>query len=254
MKVQKKRLLALVVAALLSAGSAGCAGQASSSFAPAVRGTCATCINPADTTLRPMTVLNSEPVWGKGWVAGDTYPVLRPDRFTFERLADKMAAEPPGYWTGAQDACLNKAWMKESGFDNYYRNDLFNGIANIFFVVPVNLPFTASTIPAEQAAGWISAEPGLQIGEGLADIKMYWRTPCALWAAESSPRVDPGSPPDQTVPGHPDVGTGDGSMHFDLVGNRIAIDGFHNICVLPPGLPVPPGCSSVTQLTTWPTS
>ena len=195
-----------------------------------------------------------EPVWGKGWVHQDGRPVLWPDAPAFERLADTMAAAAPYHWTGRQAACLNQLWMKVSLFDNFYRDDLFNGIAGLAGWVADPAPQGPSW---ERADGWFNARPDVQIGEGLVDIEIYWGSPCDEWAHDAPASDPPGAYPLEPVsPAHPGWRAQAGHLTFIVEGGRLALDPetFEFICGLP-GLPAArpaPACAGITPATTWP--
>lgn len=192
-----------------------------------------------------------EPAWGKGWVTQDAEPVLRPDAASSEQLANQMAAGAPYGWTGRQADCLDELWMKVSSFDNFYRNDLFNGIAGLsgYMTDPHGLFGDARE---DREYGWFRAQPGLQIAQGLIDIQVFWGTPCAEWARDA-----PSSVPAGTYPLWSASTTGlgyhgfAGSMDFNLIGGRLALTAasLESLCG-PPG--PAPACSWITQLTTWP--
>ena len=208
----------------------------------------------------PPVTSASEPSWGKGWVGAhqDGIPVLRPDAAANERLADAMAAQPPYDWTGRQAACLDELWMKVSDFDNFYSDGVSgdNGIAQL--AGWVTDPAPSNPALPDRAAGWFSAQPYVQIAAALVDIRIYWGTPCAEWAADA-----PASVPAGAYPPEPGTRTGNagwraqaGHLTFVVTGGRLALDPetFEFICGLP-GLPAAepaPACAGITQATTWP--
>jgi len=243
-------LLAAPVVAVSLIAIAGC-GPASSQASP----------SPSDPLLQVnRTVSDTEPAWGQGWVGGHLdgpLPVLRPDVGANERLADHMATEAPYHWTGTQAACLDQLWMRVSLFDNLWSDDMFNGIAGLSgSVADPDEPF-APTIAQEQAAGWFAAQPNVQIAAGLADIEVFWGTPCHEWARDkSSPQGT--YPSEVTNPQHPGWEAEAGSLKFVVIGGRLALDAesLELLCGQPgEAVPEPaPACSWVSQTTTWPMS
>jgi hypothetical protein len=233
------------MAALAGCSAAASAGtSAPASFHPAVSATHSA----------------SEPAWGRGWVGSveDMRPVLRPDATANEALANRLAASGYG-WTGKQATCLDELWMKVSSFDNFYANDLFNGIAGVAgHVTDPSLP-ADPTMKDLQAAGWFDARPDIQIAAGLVDIQVYWATPCAEWARDAPASVPAGTYP---LDGASITDSGwrgqAGRLDFDVTGGRLALtpETLESVCGVPgePAADPAPPCARITQATTWPMS
>ena len=92
-----------------------------------------------------------------------------------EALANCMAAADG--WTGAQTACLDELWTRESNFETGATNPTSGA-----YGIPQSLP--ASKMAAA-GADW-QTSPATQIRWGLGYIAATYGTPCAAWSHEEA--------------------------------------------------------------------
>jgi hypothetical protein len=93
---------------------------------------------------------------------------------TYEQLGMTMAAKAG--WTGAQAACLDLLWTRESGW-----RMVWNSAGSGAYGIPQALP--ASKM-ASAGADYMT-NPATEIRWGLGYIAERYRTPCIAWRQET---------------------------------------------------------------------
>ena len=91
-------------------------------------------------------------------------------------LGERMAAADG--WTGAQWACLDALWTRESG----WRTEIWNTAGSGAYGIPQSLPAGKM---ASAGGDWMT-NPATQIRWGLSYIASAYGTPCGAWAHETS--------------------------------------------------------------------